>query len=273
MKRDDEKLALFYGGFQERAILNPINWINHIEKMYGKERPKVPKYCILSFFREMYDYVKDNYNPCIIDYPPEDHPIYIFKHKNLEVSYLYPGVGAPYVGAMLEQMIALGADYSIFLSGVGTLVKEIQRGEVILPTRALRDEGTSFHYQKPSRYSYPSELILKYTRKSLKEKRIPFHEGATWTTDAFFRETHQRVKKFRGEGCLCVEMEASALFSIAKFRKKHIGGIFIAGDCVAGETWDPRRKAGDEETVEKDRRKLLDYALDALYLLHREIKR
>lgn len=70
-----------------------------------------------------------------------------------------------------------------------------------------------------------------------------------------------------------MEMEASALFSIAKFRRRHVGGIFIAGDCVAGETWDPRREAGDEEKIEKDRRKLLDYAPDALYLLHREIKR
>lgn len=273
MKHDDEKLALFYGGFPERAVLNPIDWINYIEKMYGKKPPEVSKYCVLSFFRGMYDYVKDNYNPQIIDYPPEDHPIYIFKRKNLEVSYLYPGVGAPYAGAMLEQMIALGADYFVFFGGVGTLVREIQRGEVILPTRALRDEGTSFHYQKPSRYSYPSSLVHKYLRRSLKENRISFHDGATWTTDALFRETHQRIKKFRGEGCLCVDMEASALFSIAKFRRKHIGGIFVAGDCVAGEMWDPRREAGDKERVEKDRRKLLDYALDSLYLLKREIER
>jgi uridine phosphorylase len=273
MKRDNEEPALFYGTLSERVVLNPIDWINYIERVKGIERPKIPKYCILCFFRNMYDYVKDRYNPRVIDYPPEGHPLYILKYKNFEVSYLYPGIGAPYAGAMLEQMITLGAEYFVFLSGVGTLITEIQRGEVILPNKALRDEGTSFHYQKPTRCSYPSKLILKYTRKSLKENKVPFHEGATWTTDAFFRETLERVKKFRDEGCICVEMEASALFSIAKFRKKHIGGIFIGGDCVVGETWDPRREVGDTERIEKDRRKLLDYALDALYLLHKEIEK
>ena len=265
-------LALFYGGFSERAVLNPSDWISFIERMHGKKPPRIPRYCVLSFFREMYDYVRENYNPRIIDYPPEDHPIYILKHKDLEISYLHPGICAPYAGAMLEQMSALGAEYFVFIGGVGTLVKEIQRGDLILPTRALRDEGTSFHYQKPSRYSYPSELILESIRRVLKRNRIAFHEGATWTTDAFFRETTGRVKRFREEGCLCVDMEASALFAIARFRKKRIGGIFTAGDCVAGEVWDPRREAGDRERVERDRRRLLGYALDALYLLHKRIE-
>lgn len=275
MKRENsEEIALLSGRPSDKAVLNPMDWINCIEKMYGKQRPKVPKYCILSFFMKGYEFIEDTYNPRIVDFfPPWRHPIYIFKYKELEVSYIYPGIGAPYAGAMLEQMIALGADNFIFIGGVGTLTPKIRRGEIILPNKALRDEGTSFHYQKPSRYSYPSKLILKYIRRSLKQNNVPFHEGGTWTTDAFFRESIQKVEKFYNEGCLCVEMEASALFSIAKYRNKHIGGLFTAEDCLAGGKWDPRREPGDEEKVEKDRRKLVDYALNALYLINKEIER
>jgi len=141
---------------------------------------------------------------------------------------------------------------------------------VIIPTKAVRDEGTSFHYQEPSRYSYPSDLMLSCVRRALGENNVPFREGGTWTTDAFFRETPEKVKRYYEEGCLAVEMEASALFSVAHFRKKHIGGIFTAGDCVAGPKWDARRKKGESDKSKQERRELLGYALDAFCTLDSE---
>ena len=79
------------------------------------------------------------------------------------------------------------------------------------------------------------------------------------------------MEEFYSEGCLTVEMEASALFSVAKYRNKHIGGLFTAGDCVAGPKWDSTREKGDKETVQQDKVQLLSLALDALRLLNSEL--
>lgn len=256
------------------AVLNPKDLIEYVRDVHGKEPPEVPKYVILGFFKEMYEYLEKKYQSRVIDWPSKRNPmfgsIHIFKYKEIDVAYVFPGIGGPNASAILEMMIAFGGEYFIFLSGVGILTERIQRGEVIIPTKAIRDEGTSFHYQEPSRYSYPSESILDCVRRALKEKNVSFHEGGTWTTDAFFRETPEKVKRFYEEGCLAVEMEASALFSVGHFRKKHIGGIFTAGDCVAGPKWDARRETGESDVFKRARRELLGYALDAFCILDSE---
>ncbi len=265
------EIPLFSGLLSRNAVLNPEDLIEYVENVHGTGPPEVPKYCILGFFKEMYGYVEKEFNSRVVHWPSEDNPmfdpIHIFEHEDINASYIFPGIGSPNAAAILEMMISFGADYFISLGGVGILTKQIERGEVIVPTRALRDEGTSFHYQEPTRYSYPSGVMLECIRKSLKKHQIPFLEGGTWTTDAFFRETPDKVKTFYDEGCLTVEMEASALYSVADFRKKHVGSIFSAGDCVAGHKWDPRRKKGESDKLKEDRRKLLAYALDAFSFL------
>lgn len=269
MKRED--IALFFGKPSDKAVINPIDYIEHMKELGWLNHFKLPKYCILCFFKELYKEIKKNYKHKIIKYLGE-YPTYIFKYKGIDIAFIYPLMGASYAGSLLEAMIALGGKYFIFFGEVGTIAPEIERGEIIVPVKAIRDEGTSFHYQKPSKYSYPSKLILKFIKRTLKQKNIPFHEGTTWTTDAPYRETRRKVLKFRKEGTLCVEMEASALFSIGKFRKVDIAGLFIAGDCVAGEVWNPRMKRKDILKIETDRKKLLSYVLETFYLLNKSLK-
>lgn len=268
---DAKGISLFSGLPSKDAVLNPEDLIEYVMKVHEKEPPKVPKYCILGFFKEMYDYIEKEYDSRVIHWPSKKNPmfdsVHIFNYGGIDVSYIFPGIGSPNAAAMLDMMIAFGGEYFIFLSGVGILTERIERGEVIIPTKALRDEGTSFHYQEPSRYSYPSDLMIEYIRKSLKENKRPFHEGGTWTTDAFFRETLEKVREFHEEGCLTVEMEASALFSVGGFRDVHVGGLFTAGDCVAGPKWDARRKKGEGENIKDERREILGYALDAFRIL------
>jgi len=269
-----EEIPLLSGKLTNDAVLNPEDFLDHLNRRHGRSRSRLPQYCILAFFRELYDHIKEVYDPRIVYIASEENPMFnpiqVLRYKDVSVAHIFPGIGAPNAGAMLELMIALGGEYFVFIGGVGVLSADIRRGEILIPNKALRDEGMSFHYQEPSRYSYPSTLVLDMIKKSLQENEVSFREGGTWTTDAFFRETQEKVNSFRGEGCLSVEMEASALFSIASFRKKHIGGLFKAGDCVAGKEWDARREEGDKEKEEEDSRKLLGYALDALRLLHQE---
>ena len=269
MKQD---IALFLGKPSDKSVFNPIDYVEHMKELNRLNHFKLPRYIILCFFKKLYKEIKKKYKLKKIIKYHEEYPIYIFKYKGIDIAFVYPLMGASYAGSVLEEMTALGGKYFIFFGGVGTITPKIERGEIIVPTKAIRDEGTSFHYQKPSKYSYPSKLILTFIKKTLKQKKIPFHEGATWTIDAPYRETQRKVLKFRKEGALSVEMEASALFSIGRFRKVNVAGLFIAGDCVAGENWNPRRKVKDIPRIERDRKKILDYVLETFYLLDKSLR-
>ena len=88
---------------------------------------------------------------------------------------------------------------------------------------------------------------------------MPFSEVRTWTTDAYFRETRNQVRRRRDEGCVCVEMECAALFAVGRFRGVEIASILYAGDDVSGERWDRRRWTNRADT----RNRLVELALAA----------
>ena len=258
----NKNIVILDGNLKDKAVLNPSDYVRHMIKLGKLKKSKFPKYCILCFFKSFYKVIEEKYNSKSIGYP-DDFPIHIFNYNGINVAFVYPTIGSS-AGDMLEELIALGGKYFISIGGVGTIAPEIERGEIIIPTKAIRDEGVSFHYEKPSRFSYPSNFIVESIENTLTKSNVPLLKGATWTTHSSYRETRQKVLEFHKSGVLTVEMEASMFFSIAKFRGVDIGCIFIAGDCVANEKWNPRMKRKDLPRIESDRQKLLDYALETL---------
>jgi Uridine phosphorylase len=128
----------------------------------------------------------------------------------------------------------------VVAGGAGALVPDLTLGHVVVPTAAVRDEGTSFHYAPPSRLIAPTDDAVAAITATLDRRAIPHRAGLTWTTDAFYRETHAKVAARAAEGCLTVEMEASALFAVARFRGVSLAQMLYAGDDLSGEAWDPR---------------------------------
>ena len=114
-------------------------------------------------------------------------------------------------------------------------------GHAVVVDSALRDEGTSFHYLPPGRVvdADPDEVATLVA--ALHGADVAHTVGRTWTTDAVYRETRSRTDRRRDEGCLTVEMEASALIAVARFRGVAFSQVLFAGDSLAGETWDHRR--------------------------------
>ena len=258
-------LPLFIGKTSDKAVVNPSDWIELGKKLgWVSEDIRVPKFCLISFFREAYEWIKSLYASKV--YKLFSLPIHVFRHDKTELALTAAEIGAPASTLKLEELIALGAEYFIFFGAVGVLEPKIKRGTILLPVKAIRDEGTSFHYQKPSKYAYPSRLLLKIIRKTLRENDVNFLEGTCWTTDAPYRETYRKIRLFRREGCICVDMEASALFSVAKHRRKHIAGMFVAGDCV-GRKWKPRMNKGNLAKIEEQRKKLMELAIKCLVRL------
>jgi uridine phosphorylase len=185
-------------------------------------------------------------------------------YEGLPVCVFPLSIGAPAAGLELEILLALGVRYAVLVGGVGALNPELSRWTVIVPNKAVRDEGTSYHYEKPSPYAFPSSTLSSLVRETLRERGIRFVEGAVWTTDGFFRETLRKRGTFVLGGAVCVDMEASALFSIAKFRGGDLAAIFYAGDYVGDDGWNLRIEEGHQEKRKRISGVLLEAATDAL---------
>ncbi len=152
---------------------------------------------------------------------------------------------------LLEEAIALGCRKFIACGGCGVLEKGIGVGELIVVSAAVRDEGVSYHYLPPSREVLADEAGVEALAKTLSSWRIPYRVGKTWTTDAPYRETANRVAQRKAEGCLVVEMEAAAMIAVAQFRGVIFGQILYGGDDVSGSEWDSRAWQSRAEIREK----------------------
>ena len=174
-------------------------------------------------------------------------------HQNLFTSRLYlskpsisgpclsgPLVGAPYATMVLENLIAWGASQIFFLGWCGSISKEVKIGEIIIPRAAIIDEGTSRHYQDhDAALSYPSEWMTTRLKAGLNQNQIPFHGGTVWSTDAIYRETRRQVEYYQGREAIAVDMETSALFTVARFRRVDLGVMLVVSDELDSFKWRP----------------------------------
>ena len=165
--------------------------------------------------------------------------------------------------SMKDALIARGVTRVIACGGAGVLVPEIALGHVIVPTAAIRDEGTSYHYLAPSREVQPSPEAVAAIVATLERHGVPHVSGKTWTTDALYRETREKASRRVAEGCLTVEMEAAAFFAVARFRGIAFGQLLYAGDDLSGDVWNARGW-DDHET---GRQQLFKLAAEAVLTL------
>ena len=206
-----------------------------------------PERCVITFFRDVLDKLSEEGKLKVIDsqrWEDADHVLYELAYKGKRVAAFHPGVGAPIAANLLEEIIPKGCRKFIACGGCGVLDSEIAVGHLVVPTHAVRDEGTSYHYLPPGREVEPHPKALAAIEKALKNRKVDYVLGKTWTTDAPYRETHKKVALRRDEGCLTVEMEAAAFFAVAQFRGVVFGQILYGGDDVSGlGEWDSPRLA------------------------------
>jgi uridine phosphorylase len=141
--------------------------------------------------------------------------LYRLPDRDTELGFLGFAVGAPFAVLVAEELFACGCRLLISITSAGQLMPIASPPYFILIDRALRDEGTSHHYLPPSRYSAMRVDLLQSLNGAFAQSRLPVHRGATWTTDAPFRETAEAIAARQKEGLLAVEMEAAALYAFA----------------------------------------------------------
>jgi uridine phosphorylase len=203
----------------------------------------VPERAVLCFFQDVINKViKDHQVNIAYTFKSElgENPLYKFDFQGISIAFFHPGVGAPLAAGFLEEAIAIGCRKFIACGGSGVLDHSIGVGHLILPTSAVRDEGTSYHYLPPGREVQPDLEAVNAIKTALNNHQVPFLAAKTWTTDAFYRETQAKVQKRKSEGCLAVEMEAAAFFAVAKFRGVQMAQILYGGDDVSSPEWDHR---------------------------------
>ena len=184
-------------------------------------------------------------------------------YRGRRIGFCQVRVGAPACVGDFEDVVAMGAKRVILLGNCGVLDRSIEDCGVIIPTRAIRDEGTSYHYAPAADYI---DVNRKYTdefKQVLSEFGYPFVEGVTWTTDAFYRETRARIERRKQMGAICVEMECAAMQAMCDFRGVEFFQFLYAGDNLDHSSWDPRSLSGSARLDDKAKIALLAFELAA----------
>ena len=204
---------------------------------------QLPKRCVYAFLGEYVDkFAKSSsaINVAEFDSITKQYPIYVINYKDEEICLVQAPVGSAPSAQILDWLISYGVEKVISTGSCGVLV-DIPENNFLIPKLALRDEGASYHYLKPSRFVDINKNVLKVIETTLREHNLKYREVITWTTDGFYRETKDLVKYRIEEGCSVVEMECSALAAVAKLRNIKWGQILFTTDSLANiEKYDSR---------------------------------
>ena len=231
MNREDPNL-------QRRAVINPIDGIRDDEKHHGRGVP-FPANCIVCFTGDVMRKAKGRYHFELLE-----KNWWGWMHQmatgSSKLGLVQFGIGDSFAALALELLIAKGVRNVIAIGTAGGIQRSLNIGDVILVTKAIRDEGVSYHYEAGSKYSNPSKRLNNRLENTLRSLGIPYRKGITWTTDAPYRETVAKVKQFQKEGVLSVEMEAAAFFSVAKFRRMNVSSLVWISDDLSELKWNPQ---------------------------------
>ena len=211
-----------------QAIINPQDLHGPIEGF--------PKVVISCFSRVTFARLLENY---------EHEVIARTSMANFEV--LVYGI------TIIEDLIQFGMEKLVLFGTCGVLDQDIEATSIIIPTSALRDEGTSYHYLPASDEVEVNKEILPLFQSFLDSHKVSYQKGKVWTTDAPYRETIGKMKRRKESGAICVDMECSAVAALAAFRGFELCHFFYAADHLSEEKWDIRTLSNHEDLDSKDR--------------------
>lgn len=196
---------------------------------------QLPKKCIYAFLEEEIDrYAREVGAECVGEFisATKTYPVYVMDYKGEKVCLAQAPVGSAPAAQFMDWLIGYGVEQIISTGTCGVLA-DIEENAFLVPVRALRDEGTSYHYAAPSRYMDVHVEAISAIEQVLEQLGIPYEEVMTWTTDGFYRETAEKVAYRKEEGCAVVEMECAALAAVAQLRGVVWGELLFTADSLA----------------------------------------
>ena len=211
------------------------------------ENIKLPKVAVGVFSRHLFEDVIEKFSSLEVGYiscANMDRNVYIIKYKDVEITFFMAGVSGPWIAGDIEELYAAGVEKVIIFGNCGVLDANIEDCSIIIPTLGYRDEGTSYHYVPESETieinpDYKEEFI-----DILGKFDFDYTKGATWTTDAFYRETKDKIKYYKDNGVVCVEMEGAVIAAVCKKLNMKYFTFYYAGDNLDGTVWNKRSLNG-----------------------------
>ena len=204
---------------------------------------QLPKKCIYAFLEEEIDrFAQEVGAECVGEFvsATKTYPVYVMSYKGEEVCLAQAPVGSAPAAQFMDWLIGYGVE-KIISTGTCGVLTNIEENAFLVPVRALRDEGTSYHYAPPSRYMEMQTEVISAIEQVLEQLGVPYEEVMTWSTDGFYRETAEKVAYRKEEGCAVVEMECSALTAVAQLRGVVWGQLLFTADSLADlENYDSR---------------------------------
>jgi uridine phosphorylase len=244
--RDGEGVSLypnFPGKHQLSAYVNPEDTIRYARAHGDLDGYNPPDAIVITYQRSVLEHLLrsedlDSEEPPrgfrgLITLPSTDHRIGVLAGF---------GFGAPVATFLLENFIALGTERFISVGTAGGLQPGCQPGDLILCNGAIRDEGVSHHYVESAKYAFPSPGLTSKMANTFDRASLAYSAGCSWTIDTPYRESMQEARHYQREGVLCVEMEASALFSVASFRSVQMACALVISDLLDEQVWQPQMK-------------------------------
>jgi uridine phosphorylase len=227
--------------YAEPSVFTAENLLREARRQKSLARAHVPRICVLDPDGDIVRWLVGTRGA-------ERHPewacyhtdLFTFAQDGLQFGIVGCAVGASFAVLVAEELFTSGCELLISVTSAGQVVRVTDPPYFVLIEKALRDEGTSYHYLPPADFSYIRPSLLSTLEDVFSHTPVPMYRGATWTTDAPFRETASAVAHCRELGIMAVEMEAAALYAFAEAKHKSVA-------CLAHVTNRMARAEGDFE--------------------------
>ena len=229
-----------------RSVFEPANLLREARRQKALPEGEIPEICVLDpdgdILRALRREARASVSNTWACYHTE---LYEFDHGSEHFGIIGCAVGASFAVLLAEQLFASGCRFLISVTSAGQITPQGPPPYFVVIDRALRDEGTSYHYLPPAEFAEADPALVEAAVQTLSRSCLRVCRGAAWTTDAPFRETAGAIGRRRAEGILAVEMEAAALYSFAQARRKPVL-------CLAHVTNQMALSGGDFEKGEAD---------------------
>ncbi len=204
---------------------------------------KLPKVAVGVFSQHLFRDIVEKFSTKEVGYiscANIERNIYIINYKDTLITLFMAGVGATWVAADIEDLHAQGVEKVIIFGNCGVLDSTIEDCSIIIPNLAYREEGISYHYLEESDTIEMNPKYVPEFIEILNKYHFDYIEGPTWTTDAFYRETKNKIKKYQKLGVKTVEMEGSAIAAVCKYLNIDYFTFYYAGDNLDCVEWEER---------------------------------
>jgi uridine phosphorylase len=240
-------------------VFEPENLLEGARRQKGLLERPVPGGCLLDMDGELLERLVAS-DRAVVDASWACFHTKLFRWKTPdgEVGVIGGTVGAPFAVLVAEELFASGCEALVTISSAGLIAGDERPPLFVLIERALRDEGTSYHYLPAERYADADPALTDSVARALAATSTPLRRGASWTTDAPFRETRSLIDQRRAEGILCVEMEAAALLAMGRALRRPVTCLAHVTNAMATrpEDFEKGGHDGQEEALDMSARAL-----------------